>query len=195
MAIPLRQLRLLFLFLTIAVLVTTAALSWFKAASDVLEFDGVQIHGSETFIAQVEASLRLLREKSPEAFRLTQLYAPRIEQNSRSGMRAYDDPPTFDLSLKTAGYSVTWCAGSIAHDTFHSKLYHEYLDNHNGPVPDDAWRGQARELDCVHYQSRVLRDIGAPVNETSCVDHADGSHFDADGDGRETWKDYWKRDW
>src|SRR5215210_1973191 len=76
-----------------------------------LEFHGVTIYGSESFIQQVERSLNLMREKSPEAFKLTQRFAPRIEQNSRSGMRAYDDPPTFNLSEKTASYSTTWCGG------------------------------------------------------------------------------------
>ena len=92
----------------------------------------------------MERSLGLLREKSPDAFKLTQRYAPRIEQSSRSGMRAYDDPPTFDLSPKTANYSDTWCAGSIAHDTYHSKLYHEYLDAHGGPVPTKHGAGKPR---------------------------------------------------
>jgi hypothetical protein len=110
-------------------------------------------------------------------------------------MRAYDDPPTFDLSQKTASYSDTWCAGSIAHDTYHSKLYHEYLDAHEGSVPDEVWSGQAKELECIHYQASVLREIGAPPSEITYVDHLDGSHFDLNGDGKETWIDYWLRDW
>jgi hypothetical protein len=159
------------------------------------EFYGVTVYGSKSFIYQVEQSLNLLREKSPEAFKLTQRYAPRIEQNSRSGMRAYNDPPTFNLSEKTASYSTTWCGGSIAHDTYHSKLYHEYLDAHEGPVPDEAWCGQARELECNRYQMGVLRAIGAPEYEITYLDHLDGSHFDVNGDGKETWVDYWLRDW
>lgn len=158
-------------------------------------FYGIQICGDKAFIEQVERSLRLLREKSPDAFQLTQRFAPRIEQSSRSGMRAYADPPTFDLSPKTANYSDTWCAGSIAHDTYHSKLYHEYLGAHDGPVPDEEWRGKAKELECIHFQARVLKDIGAPDYEIDYVSHSDGSHFDLDGDGKETWNDYWRRDW
>jgi hypothetical protein len=158
-------------------------------------FHGVQICGDKDFIEQVERSLRLLREKSPDAFKLTQRFAPRIEQSSRSGMRAYVDPPTFDLSPITANYSDTWCAGSIAHDTYHSKLYHEYVDAHGGPVPDEEWCGKAKELECIQYQARVLKDIGAPESEVSYVSKLDGSHFDLNGDGKETWIDYWRRDW
>jgi hypothetical protein len=110
-------------------------------------------------------------------------------------MRAYDDPPTFDLSPKTANYSETWCAGSIAHDTYHSKLYHEYLDAHEGPVPDEEWGGKAKELECNRFQARVLKDIGAPDYEITYVSHLDGSHFDLDGDGKDTWNDCRLRDW
>src|SRR3954464_7225616 len=127
-----------------------AALIWvvFKPQRLQSDFHGVQVCGDKAFITQVEGSLRLLLEKSPDAFRLTQRFAPRIEQCSRSGMRAYDEPPTFDLSPTTANYSGTWCAGSIAHDTYHSKLYHEYRDSHGGPVPDEEWSGKAKELEC-----------------------------------------------
>ena len=157
--------------------------------------DGIAIRGNERFIQQVSDSLVLLREKAPDAFALSQQYMKRIEQSSRSGMRAYAEPPTFDLAPKTAFYSTTWCAGSIAHDTYHSKLYHEYLDAHGEPVPDDAWGGQAKELECIHYQSRVLKDIGAPEYEMAFLDHLDGTHYDLDGDGNQTWIDYWLQDW
>jgi hypothetical protein len=170
-------------------------LLWIRARSLESDFYGVQIRGDKAFIERVEGSLKLLREKSPDAFQLTRRFAPRIAESSRSGMRAYADPPTFDLSPKTANYSDTWCAGSIAHDTYHSKLYHEYLDAHNGPVPDEEWSGKAKELECIHYQARVLRDIGAPPSEITYVDQLDGSHFDLNGDGKETWIDYWLRDW
>jgi hypothetical protein len=83
----------------------------------------------------------------------------------------------------------------VAHDTYHSKLYHEYLDTHDGPVPDEAWRGKAKELECIQFQARVLKDISAPDYETDYVSKADGSHFDVDGDGKETGNDYVKRDW
>jgi hypothetical protein len=158
-------------------------------------FDGVQVRGNKEFIQQVEASLTLLRDKSPDAFALTRQYVKRIRQSRRSGMRAYANPPTFDLGNKTAHHSVTWCAGSIAHDAFHSKLYHEYREANGEPVPDDAWCGQARELECNNFQLGVLKDIGAPEYEVSYLSGLDGTHFDVDGDGEETWKDRWKQDW
>jgi hypothetical protein len=191
-----RKHRLLVLAIFGLVLITgTIVMYWQTWDRRESNFYGVQIYGDPQFIEQVEVSLRLLKEKSPDASKLIQRYAPRIEQSNRSGMRAYDDPPTFDLSQKTASCSDSWCAGSIAHDTYHSKLYHEYHDAHEGPVPDEAWSGQAKELECIHYQANVLRDIGAPPSEITYVDQLDGSHFDLNGDGKATWIDYWLRDW
>lgn len=189
----LRKHRLVILCLPLAA--GAIALYWSTRDRKESDFYGVTVYGSASFIEQVERSLDLLRDKSPDAFKLTQRYAPRIEQNSRSGMRAYDDPPTFNLSEKTASVSDTWCAGSIAHDAYHSKLYHEYLEAHEDPVPDEVWCGQARELECFRYQARVMRDIDAPESEITYVEHLDGSHFDLNGDGKETWIDYWLRDW
>ncbi len=142
-------------FVCIASIAGAVVLYWLTRDRHESDFYGVTVFGSKSFIEQVERSLGLLREKSPDAFKLTQRYAPRIEQNSRSGMRAYDDPPTFNLSQKIASYSDTWCAGSIAHDAYHSSLYHEYLAKHGEPVPDDAWSGQAKELECIRYQARA----------------------------------------
>ena len=191
-----RKQRLLVLAIFgLAIITGTIGMYWQTRDRHEANFYGVQVYGNTQFIEQVEVSLRLLKEKSPEAFKLIQRYAPRIEQNSRSGMRAYDDPPTFDLSQKTYSYSDSLCAGSIAHDTYHSKLYHEYLNSHEGPVPDEAWSGQAKELECIHFQASVLREIGAPPSEITYVDQLDGSHFDLNGDGKETWIDYWMRDW
>ncbi len=168
---------------------------WCLPTTPEAAFDGIHIRGDNDFIKRVETSLALLRDKSPEAFALTQQYVKRIQKRRRSGMRAYADPPTFDLSARSACHSVTWCAGVIAHDMYHSKLYHEYRHAHGEPVPDDAWCGQMRELECIDYQLRVLQQIGAPQYEIAHVSEQDGTHYDIDGDGQFTWRDYWKRDW
>jgi hypothetical protein len=143
------------------------------------EVHGIRVSGDEKFNEQVQGALNLLHDKSPSAFSLTERYVKRIEQSARSGMRADADPPTFDLAPKTAFYSVSWCAGSIAHDTFHSKLYHEYVQTHGKPVPFDAWCGQAREMECIKFQIGVLKEIGAPEYEITYTSQLDGSHYKA----------------
>ncbi len=52
-----------------------------------------------------------------------------ISQHGKSGMLAWETPPRYQMSDKTAYYSLTWCAGTIAHDAYHSFLYKKYLPN------------------------------------------------------------------
>jgi hypothetical protein len=91
-----------------------------------------------------------------------------------------------------AYYSVTWCASTIAHDSFHSKLYHDYQKTHFGLVPPEAWTGVAAEQQCMKHQLSVMEQIRAPKLE---IDHAkqqaDG-HYVKD---KENWEDYQKRSW
>jgi hypothetical protein len=56
--------------------------------------------------------------------------------------------------------------------------------------------GLAREeRDCIKYQRAVMEKIGAPSSEIDHLATQDGSHFDMDGDGEYTWKDYEARTW
>jgi hypothetical protein len=183
--------------LLVSVIVVTGALlgSWFALNPHDSSIEGIQVWGSKEFIAQVEKALTLLRDKSPDDLALVQHYVGRIQEHERSGMRAYDNPPTFDLNMKTAGYSVSWCAGSIVHDAFHSKLYNDYRAAHGEPVPDSEWTGQAAEMKCIVVQLSTLNSIGAPEYEIEYASTLDGSHFDLDGDGQSTDNDYWKADW
>jgi hypothetical protein len=137
----------------------------------------------------------LLRERSPNEFQTVVRYIGRIRNARRSGMNAETNPPTLDLSDRTWNYSVSWCAGSIVHDAHHSKLYHEYREQYGEPVPDDAWRGKKREQECIQIQLSALENIGAPKFEVEHLRSQDGGHYDLDGDGEETWADYWQRDW
>lgn len=182
--------------IAVAVLVAILyAVVWFWPNSSQIAVEGIEIYGSMNFVRRVADALELLRDNSPKSFAVIQQYMGRIQENSRSGMRAYADPPTFDFSMTSAGYSLTWCAGAIAHDAYHSKLYHDYRRVHGEPVPDDAWWGQAREMECNQFQLHVLYEIGAPDAETKYLSTLDGSHFDIDGDGRSTWIDHWLQSW
>jgi hypothetical protein len=183
------------LIIVAAVIAIAIAVVWERRDYCERNFEGIEIRGASPFVAQVENSLRLLRDKSPDAFALTQRYMKRIDESRHSGMWAYDEPPTFDLAPKTAFYSISWCAGAIAHDMYHSKLYHEYIDAHGEPVPDDAWCGQSRELECNAFQLRVLKEIGAPGLETTYLAGLDGTHNDVNHDGKLNWLDSWLQHW
>jgi hypothetical protein len=153
---------------------------------------GLEIRGTAQFSNQVQQALLLIKTRDPDAYLIVTQYVGRIKEGKRSGMWAYATPPTYEMSDKTALYSVTWCAATIAHDSFHSKLYHDYKAAHGGSVPRLAWGGVLAEQLCMKHQLSVMERIGASKWE---LDHArtqaDG-HYSKDN---ETWQDYKKRDW
>jgi hypothetical protein len=129
--------------------------------------DTIEIRGTTEFKDQVMSALILLRTRSPVAYGIVTNQIGRIKQAKHSGMAAYETPPRFQLSRVSAFYSVTWCAISIAHDSLHSKRYHDYLAQHPGDsrVPDDVWTGEQAEKRCCEHQWRVAQEIGAPASE------------------------------
>jgi len=131
-------------------------------------FDSVVIRGTPGFSERVENALALLKTNSPGAYGIVTNYVGIIEQAKHSGMRASSKPPKFDLNERTAFYSLTWCAGTIAHDSFHSKLYADYLKEHpKRRVPDKIWMGEEAEKRCLEHQVAVLQEIGAPTREVT----------------------------
>ena len=156
------------------------------------EAGGPEIVGSSRFCAQVHDALRLLKERDADAYAIVTKYVGRIQEGQRSGMWAYKTPPTYEMSDNTAFYSLTWCAATIAHDSFHSKLYHDYRNANHVPVPDAVWTGKTAEGQCMKHQVAVMKRIGASSSE---IDHAQ-AHLSGDYvQNNETWADYHKRKW
>jgi hypothetical protein len=176
-------------FTSILALLLALILSQFCTWAEASE---LEIVGSERFSNQIRQALLLLESQDLDAYKIVAAYVGRIQQGERSGMWAYETPPTYEMSDTTAFYSVTWCAATIAHDSFHSKLYHDYRKAHSGPVPDTAWTGLEAEQQCMKHQLAVMKRIGATQWE---IDHATkqkGGHYTRDG---ETWDEYRKRKW
>jgi len=171
----------------LALLISASTLSVFGA--------DVEISGSAKFTNQVSRALTLLKEKAPKAYSITTNFVGRIEQGKKSGMWAYKKPPTYEIADRTTFYSVTWCAGSIAHDSFHSKLYHEYKNNHSGRVPNKIWTGVEAEKKCLKHQLEVLKKIKAPKHEIAYFSKLHGDHHDTNKDGKYDETDYKERDW
>jgi len=166
-----------------------ALLSGCRTCTEVAE---PEIVGSPRFSHQVHQALLLLRERDANAYAIAKNYVGRIQQGERSGMWAYRTPPTYEMSDRTAFYSLTWCAATIAHDSFHSKLYHDHLKAHGGPVPDEVWIGTAAEKQCMQHQLRVMEHIGASQREIDYAKTQQDGHYTKDN---ETWQDYKKRKW
>jgi hypothetical protein len=138
---------------------------------DASRFDTISIRGSSRFEERVGGALALLKSNSPDSYVVTTSYVATIEQAKRSGMQAWLQAPRFQLNDRSAYYSLTWCAGVIAHDSFHSKLYHDYLADNPGVkwVPDKIWKGESAERQCLDHQKKVLEKIGAPKHETQSL--------------------------
>lgn len=151
-----------------------------------------EVIGSEQFVQQVRQALLLLKTRDAGAYLIVENYIGRIQEGERSGMWAYKTPPTYEMSRVTSSYSLTWTAATIAHDSCHSQLYHEYKKTHPGRVPDAVWSGTASEQRCVQHQLLVMEHIGATKGEINHVKKlADGRYVK----DRETWQDYEKRNW
>jgi hypothetical protein len=154
----------------------------------------IEIKGSPKFEDQIKKALALIQQKSPEAYDVIQHYVGRIEQGNHSGMHATRTPPTYEMGDKTTFYSLTWCAGTIVHDSFHSKLYHDYLRT-NSVVPYDIWTGQQAELKCNAWQLKAMAKIGSPKNEIDHVERDDGTHYDLNKNGKYDAEDDKLRNW
>jgi|SRR5579859_1042211 len=151
-----------------------------------------EIKGSAQFRNQVHEAVALLKARDPDAYVILTNFVGRIQEAKRSGMLAYNTPPTNEMSDATAFYSLTWCAATIAHDSFHSKLYHEYQKAHDSLVPDAAWTGRAAEQQCMKHQLAVMERIGATTWEIDYAKRQANGDYAKDS---ETWEDYKKRTW
>ncbi|MDO8609977.1 MAG: hypothetical protein Q7R95_05480, partial [bacterium] len=108
-------------------------------------------------------ALQLLKTKAAEEYQMVTKYIGVIEcVTSGSGMQAWNNPPRFQIGKLSMGNPV-WEAGAIVHDSFHSKLYHDYLDNNPDitTVPDEIWTGEVAETRCLDVQVQALQKLGA----------------------------------
>lgn len=156
-----------------------------------------EIVGNREFIEKTTAALQLLQRYAPEDLKFIRQYVGRIKQAEKSGMVAYINPPTFELS-PVSMVSTTWTASIIAHDAYHSYLYQYYLRKYRTrgmKVPYDLWAGFEAERKCIKYQMGVLKKIGGPAHEIEHLSKQDGTHGDVNKDGVLDWRDYELRNW
>lgn len=156
------------------------------------------IKGTSEFEDQISRALALLNEKAPEAHDMVNEYVGKIEQGKRSGMAPYKITPRISLADKTTYYSLTWCASVLAHEAFHSKLYHDYRKKYRWrfwTVPKEVWKSFEAERKCLKHQLEVLKQINASIYEINYVAMGDGTHGDVNGDGKLDRTDYLLRDW
>jgi hypothetical protein len=163
-----------------------------KKVMESLIFDEtIVIVGSEAFVDHVKKALSLLQSNSSSGYPVVKKYIGRIKEGNTSGMYAYYNPPTFQMSAKEAllhennkDYAIQWCASVIAHDACHSKKYHDYQEAHGRspgphPAPIYVWTGEAVERECLAFQRKVYNEIGAYQTICEYLKRCDGSYCKA----------------
>lgn len=130
--------------------------------------DGIIVDGSPEFIEATKVALEALRGSSFEEIKQ---HLGKIKQSSRSGMNAEAEIPTFGVGERTWNASPTWYASCIAHDTFHSFLYHDYDQQHPGNyVNPGAWTGKEAEQKCLKFQLQILKEINGDEKDIENVE-------------------------
>ena len=118
-----------------------------------------EIQGAPVFRDRTLEALALL--EGSESFARVAPYIAVIKQADHSGMRAYDERPMYEVGFRTWNYSVPWYAGTIAHDGYHSLLYHNAKGSGTAEPPETSWTGADAERKCLRFQVLVLREINA----------------------------------
>lgn len=153
------------------------------------------IKGTDKYVQQINKALTLLEDRSPASYRLVCAYVGIIKESPKSHMDAWTTPPTFCLSMKSAMYSVTWCAADLVHDAYHSKQFYDYVQRFGHPVARLAWTGTEAEKACNAVQLKAMREIGAPAHEIKHSESQDGTHYDKNNNGVYDTDDYDQADW
>jgi len=125
--------------------------------------DGILVTGTPEFIAKTKEALDLL-EKS-RSFGDVRANIGVIAEGRCSGMWMYDEKPTYYVGARTwRSADAMWYAGTIAHDSRHSKLYRDEKLRLGGLEPaESVWTGGQAEKACLIFQLDVLNELGAPA--------------------------------
>jgi len=154
----------------------------------------IEVHGSAKFLARTRESLALLQ--STPYFAQIQRHIAVIRQGRRSGMKADAAKPAFIVGRRTWSHSALWYAGAIAHDSHHSKLYHDEKTRAGGNPPLDCWTGQEAERKCLAFQIEVMAALGA---DRALLAYLGGLEknptYQGHNRGWRGWLDYWLRWW
>ena len=159
----------------------------------------IKIVGNKNFPEAITQALNLIREVSPQDYKLVTDYIKVIQHAKnykQAGMAAYLDEPTFYMINEWvfapattpraesptgarminewvfAPATTVYAASQIVHDAYHSKLYHDYQKANNGLTPPkDVWTGENAERQCVAIQKKFLLAAKAPQDVLDYMDN------------------------
>src|SRR5204862_5682028 len=98
---------------------------WFVVGCASTRFDTISVRGPERFRDAVTNSLGLLKTKSPHSYIVIANNVEVIRPGAHRAMFASAQPPRLELPLSVSDDSVTWRAGVIAHNVYHSHLFRQ----------------------------------------------------------------------
>lgn len=160
------------------------------------QFDKIAIQGNKEFVDHTQKALKLL--KSTSTYAVIAPYLGIIKEGAISGMRAYDEIPTYEVGQETWKHSDVWYASTIAHDGYHSLLFHEAkkrgeTSSDTDPWHTDVWTGNAAEKQCLEIQRKTLEEL---VAEKNLIDYVKNLETNPQYHGNnKSWEDYQKRNW
>jgi hypothetical protein len=103
--------------------------------------------------------------------------------------------PTFVVGRRTWSHSSLWYAGAIAHDAYHSKLYHDAKRGTAHP-PADCWTGPEAERKCLAFQIEALTALGADDATVAYLEKLrKNPTYQGHHKGWRSWRDYFRRRW
>lgn len=123
----------------------------------------ISIQGDEECLTKTRSALELLEEKALVHSDIVKEYIGIIEcVDSGSGMFAWENPPRYKVGKATIAAGNIWYAGTIVHDSCHSKQYNDYIEEKNTEsVPSDIWIGKSAEAQCLDVQYDALTKLDA----------------------------------
>ena len=157
--------------------------------------DGIELRGRSEFLLRTKESLALLDCASRIGF--IQDHISVIRQGPRSGMKAWAKKPIFVVGKRTWQHSALWYAGAIAHDAYHSKLYHDAKRANGGKEPEaGVWTGAEAEKKCLAFQREVMAELNADPKTIAYLEEcAENPVYQGWTQGWKSWLDYLRRGW
>lgn len=161
-------------------------------AEEARSIAALDIQGSPEFKKQVTAALKLIWTADRESFLFIKRYIYMIKNEDRTAFYLDSGLPAAAISKDHAFRSVSWCAGILAHQAFHSYVTFSYKkakkksagvppppgsDSRPASMPMTTFNYDLTNLDSLleleakasQFQAAILEKIGAPRKELNEV--------------------------
>ncbi|MBI4655570.1 MAG: hypothetical protein HY746_02360 [Elusimicrobia bacterium] len=163
----------------------------------------LNIAGDEEFKKHITNSLKLIWLYDRDSFLFIRKSVYQIRKADRTDFRIIDNIPEVLISPDNAYKSITWCAGIIAHQSFHlaGNLTKTAQKTKMIPLPGEKPAKESKpanpaefkrktlsslldeEAGAGEFQIRVLQKTGAPLSEINPVRKRDSKDFSVSHDG------------